>query len=109
MLIDQIKNALINYFNYSFHKIFYICGTSCKEGLSKQNCIKYEQRFFVFSTCEYDEASDVLNNLGHIIKPLMCCEEVSCAARSLSLGQKYKLLTDYYKPSIDFPFPCIFH
>ena len=63
----------------------------------------------MFSAGEYDEASDVLNNLGYIIKPLMCCEEVSCSVSSLSVGQKYKLLTDHYKASIDVPFPRVFH
>ena len=47
------------------------------------------------SASEYDEATDVvLNDLGCVIKPLMCCEEVSCVVSSLSAGQKYKLLTD---------------
>ena len=53
----------------------------------------YKQLFFVFSTGEYDEASDVLNNLGYIIEPLMYSEEVSCGVSSFSAGQKFKLLT----------------
>ena len=57
--------------------------------------MKYKQRFYVFSAGEYDEASDVLNDLGYIIKPLMCCEEVSCAISSLSTGQKYNEATDW--------------
>ena len=63
-----------------------------------------------FSTGEHDqpEASDVLNDLGCIIKPSMCCEEVSHAVSELSAAQKYKLLTDHYKPNADFPFPGVF-
>ena len=69
----------------------------------------YKQDFFVFSVGEYDEASDVLNDFGYIIIPLMCCKEVSCAVSSLNAGQKFKLLTDHDKPSVDFPFPRVFH
>ena len=76
--------------------------------MSEKACIKYKQQFFLFSSGEYDEASDVLNDLGYIIKPLMCCEEVSGAVSSLSAGQKYKLLTDHYKPSDNFPFRPVF-
>ena len=40
------------------------------------------------STSEYNEATDVvLNDLGCVIKPLMCCEEVSCVVSSFSAGQ----------------------
>ena len=83
MLICQIKNTLtlassiIAFVKYSTYAV-----------LSERACIMYKQRFFVFSAGEYDEASDVLNNLGYSIKPLMCCEEVSCAVSPFSAGQK---------------------
>ena len=105
MLIRQVKNALtltssvIAFVKYST----YACGTSRRKGSSERACIVYKQRFFVFSAGEYDKASDVLNDLGYIIKPLMCSEEVSCGVSSLSAGQKFKLLTDH------FPFPRVFH
>ena len=79
-----------------------------KDRQSESVSSSYKQRFFVFSAGEYAEVSDVLNDLGYI-KPMMCCEEISCAVCSLSAGQKYKLLTEHYKLSVDFPFPRVFH
>ena len=82
-------------------------------GLSANNTSPSTSDRSAFSAGEHDElhveASDVLNDLGCVIKPSMRCEEVSRAVSELSAGQKYKLLTDHYKPNADFPFPCVFH
>ena len=77
-------------------------------GLSTNNASLHTSDHCPFIAGEHDEASDVLNNLGYTIKPLMCMEEVFRAVSSLSAGQKYKLLMDYYKPCVDFPFLMFF-
>ena len=47
----------------------------------------------------------VLDDLGFVIKPSMTNEEVCDAISKLENGQKYKLLKDHYKQSVDFNFP----
>ena len=60
------------------------------------------------SAAPLSQASSVThveNDIGSFIKPSMSVREITDAINNLSNGEKYKLLTDHYKPSSDYVFP----
>lgn len=49
-----------------------------------------------------------LNDIGLAIKLGMSADEAARAVNALSNGKKYKLLTNHFQPSSNFPFPKVF-
>ena len=49
-----------------------------------------------------------LNDIGSVIKLGMSADEAARAVNVLSNGEKYKLLTNHFQPSANFPFPKVF-
>ena len=50
----------------------------------------------------------IITDSGQVFNDLMTVAEISKAVSDLSLGEKYTLLTNHYRPSRKFKFPKVF-